>query len=48
MNCIETLAQLQGSKVIKEVFLKDTKSAYARMVATEEVSFISWGVGSAD
>jgi coatomer subunit beta len=37
MNCIETLAQLQGSKVIKEVFLKDTKSAYARMVATEEV-----------
>lgn len=38
MNCIETLAQLQGSKVVKEVFLKDTKAAYARMVATEEVS----------
>lgn len=37
MNCIETLAQLQGSKVVKEVFLQDTKSAYARMVATEEV-----------
>jgi coatomer subunit beta len=48
MNCIETLAQLQGSKVIKEVFLKDTKSAYARMVATEEVSLNPWGVGSAD
>lgn len=39
MNCIETLAQLQGSKVMKEVFLEDTKAAYARMVATEEVSF---------
>jgi len=38
MNCIETLAQLQGSKAVKQVFLEDTKSAYARMVATEEVS----------
>jgi vesicle coat complex subunit len=38
MNCIETLAQLQGSKVVKQVFLEDTKSAYTRMVATEEVS----------
>lgn len=37
MNCIETLAELQTSKVLNEVFLKDTKAAYARMVATEEV-----------
>jgi coatomer subunit beta len=37
MNCIETLAQLQGSKVMNEVFLEDTKAAYTRMVATEEV-----------
>ena len=36
MNCIETLAQLQGSKVVKQVFLQDTKAAYGRMVATEE------------
>lgn len=36
MNCIETLAELQTSKVLNEVFLHDTKAAYARMVATEE------------
>jgi len=48
MNCIETLAQLQGSKVIKEVFLKDTKSAYARMVATEEVSLLLRHMDKAD
>ncbi|WVQ77730.1 hypothetical protein IAR50_007420 [Cryptococcus sp. DSM 104548] len=36
MNCIETLAQLQGNKALHEVFLKDTKAAYAKMVETEE------------
>ncbi|WVR08094.1 hypothetical protein IAU60_005140 [Kwoniella sp. DSM 27419] len=36
MNCIETLAELQSSKILHEVFLKDTKAAYAKMVATEE------------
>ncbi|UOH82927.1 hypothetical protein LQV05_005640 [Cryptococcus neoformans] len=36
MNCIETLAELQGSKALHQVFLKDTKAAYAKMVATEE------------
>lgn len=43
MNCIETLAQLQGSKAVKQVFLEDTKSAYARMVATEEASLATLG-----
>jgi coatomer subunit beta len=37
MNCIETLAQLTGSKVMSDVFLNDTKAAYARMVTAEEV-----------
>jgi len=46
MNCIETLAQLQGSKVVKQVFLEDTKSAYTRMVATEEVSRVLASLGS--
>ncbi|WWD20258.1 hypothetical protein CI109_104734 [Kwoniella shandongensis] len=36
MNCIETLAELQGSKILSDVFLHDTKAAYAKMVATEE------------
>jgi vesicle coat complex subunit len=48
MNCIETLAQLQGSKVVKQIFLEDTKSAYARMVATEEVSLHDDGWDPAD
>nr|ODN92299.1 coatomer beta subunit [Cryptococcus depauperatus CBS 7855] len=36
MNCIETLAELQTNKALHEVFLRDTKAAYAKMVATEE------------
>ncbi|WVQ96006.1 hypothetical protein IAU59_003106 [Kwoniella sp. CBS 9459] len=36
MNCIETLAELQSSKILHDVFLHDTKAAYAKMVATEE------------
>ncbi len=36
MNCIETLAKLQASASVKEIFLHDTKAAYAKMVATEE------------
>ncbi|KAJ9107198.1 hypothetical protein QFC19_002858 [Naganishia cerealis] len=36
MNCIETLARMQPSKAAKEVFLHDTKAAYAKMVAIEQ------------
>jgi coatomer subunit beta len=36
MNCVETLAKLQASASVKEIFLHDTKAAYAKMVATEE------------
>lgn len=43
MNCISTLADLdttkrdEKQKVVDEIFLQDTKAAYAKMVATEEV-----------
>ena len=37
MNCIETLARMQPSAAAKEVFLHDTKAAYAKMVAIEQV-----------
>lgn len=37
MSCVETLARLQASASVKEIFLHDTKAAYAKMVATEEV-----------
>ncbi|KAJ9095248.1 hypothetical protein QFC21_005614 [Naganishia friedmannii] len=36
MNCIETLARMEPSKAAKEVFLHDTKAAYAKMVAIEQ------------
>lgn len=41
MNCIETLAQLQNSNVMHDVFLKDTKAAYSTMVKTEEKKAIA-------
>ncbi len=41
MNCVETLAQLQTSVIMNEVFLHDTKAAYAKMVATEEKKAIA-------
>ena len=37
MSCVETLAGLEKSKVLNEVFLEDTKKAYTRMIRTAEV-----------
>lgn len=44
MNCISTLSELdvmakasQKQTTVNDMFLKDTKAAYAKMVATEEV-----------
>ena len=48
MNCIETLAQLQNSNVMHDVFLKDTKAAYSTMVKTEEVRGLSVEYDAAD
>ena len=36
-NCIRMLSEMSKSKSINEIFLMDTKAAYAKMVATEEV-----------
>lgn len=36
MNCVETLAGLEKSKAMNEVFLSDTKKAYTRMIKTAE------------
>jgi coatomer subunit beta len=36
-NCIRMLSEMSMSKSINEIFLMDTKAAYAKMVATEEV-----------
>lgn len=36
MNCVETLAQLSTSRVMNDVFLRDSQKAYSNMVAAEE------------
>ena len=41
MSCVETLAGLQKSKTMNEVFLEDTKRAYTRMIRTAEVNLRS-------
>ena len=41
MTCIETLSQVkdkEGEQAISDIFLHDTKAAYAKMVAAEEVN----------
>ena len=36
MGCIRVLSEMSLNKTINEIFLLDTKAAYAKMVATEE------------
>ena len=37
MNCIETLSELENKPVVHDLFLKDTKSAYSKMLLAQEV-----------
>ena len=36
MNCIQTLSELQDKPVVHEIFLKDTKAAYSKMINAQE------------
>jgi len=36
LNCVQTLSELKGKDTVNDIFLADTKAAYAKMVATEE------------
>ncbi|KDQ15645.1 hypothetical protein BOTBODRAFT_31532 [Botryobasidium botryosum FD-172 SS1] len=36
MSCLQALTDEQQAKAVNEIFLQDTKAAYAKMVATEE------------
>ena len=36
MNCIQTLSELQDKPVVHEIFLKDTKAAYSKMINSQE------------
>lgn len=37
MNCIQTLSELEAQPAVHDIFLKDTKAAYSKMVAAQEV-----------
>ena len=37
MNCIQTLSELETQPAVHEIFLKNTKAAYSKMVAAQEV-----------
>ena len=39
MSCIQTLSELESSAAVHQIFLKDTKAAYSKMVAAQEVRF---------
>jgi coatomer subunit beta len=42
MNCIQTLSDLGKQPAVQEVFLKDTKAAYSKMIAAQEVCISSY------
>ena len=46
MNCIQTLSQVTDTSAVTNIFLHDTKAAFANMVATEEVVGILFGDNS--
>jgi hypothetical protein len=37
LNCIQTLSVLEVEPVVHDIFLSDTKAAYSKMVAAQEV-----------
>lgn len=39
MNCLQTLSALQLKQETEEIFLKDTKAAYSKMIHAQEVNF---------
>jgi coatomer subunit beta len=41
MSCIQTLSDLDKQSSIQEVFLKDTKAAYSKMILAQEVRCLS-------
>ena len=37
MNCIQTLSNLDKQQAVQDIFLKDTKAAYSKMILAQEV-----------
>jgi len=41
LNCIQTLSEHQGEPIVHDIFLKDTKAAYSKMLVAQEVRVYS-------
>jgi coatomer subunit beta len=37
LNCIQTLSELQEKSIVHDIFLKDTKAAYPKVLVAQEV-----------
>lgn len=37
MNCLQTLSEKKVRAAVEEIFLKDTKAAYSKMINAQEV-----------
>jgi coatomer subunit beta len=42
LNCIQTLSELEEWPSVQQIFLKDTKAAYSKMLAAQEVGFLCY------
>jgi vesicle coat complex subunit len=47
MNCIQTLSELEVQPAVHEIFLRDTKAAFSKMLGAQEVylPFMWWMSG---
>ena len=41
LNCIQTLSEHQAEPIVHDIFLKDTKAAYSKMLVAQEVQVYS-------
>jgi vesicle coat complex subunit len=40
LNCIQTLSDLEDKSAVYDIFLRDTKTAYTKMLGAQEVGFV--------
>ena len=40
MQCIQTLSELEDEKAVHDIFLRDSQTAYTRMLGAQEVCMI--------
>lgn len=41
LNCIQTISELEEKPAVHEIFLRDTKAAYSKMLTAQEVRILA-------